>query len=287
MKVHGKSVLWSPYQSVKEFHAKPAFLGNPFLAPWANRLDSDGFWANGHRYILNPEIKNFRRDQNHQPIHGLVSITPAWKVVDTGADAEGAWVTSRLEFWRRPEWMAQFPFAHTIDMTYRLSAGALEVRTKVENHSLEPMPLGIGYHPYFTLPGTSRDDWNVKLAAREHVTLSDKLVPTGEREPVGDRSFNLRGRQLDDVYTGLERNARGVAEFVVEAAGKSVTVTFGSKYTVAVVYAPSGRDFICFEPMTGLTNAFNLAHAGKYNELQSVPAGGVWEESFWIKPAGF
>ena len=282
MKVKGRAVFWSPYKSVGEFHAKPALLGNPFLAPWANRLDSEGFWANGHRYRLNPDIKNYRRDGHQQPIHGLVSITPAWKVVATGADESGAWVTSRLEFWRRPEWMAQFPFAHTIDMTYRLSGGVLEVRTKVENHAVEPMPLVIGYHPYFALPGTARDDWRVHLAAKEHVTLSDRLVPTGERTPVTAQDIELRGRQLDDVYTNLDRDGRGRAEFRVEAGGKRVTVVFGPKYTVAVVYAPPGRDFICFEPMTGVTNGFNLAHEGKFREMQSVPAGGVWEESYWV-----
>jgi hypothetical protein len=54
-----------------------------------------------------------------------------------------------------------------------------------------------------------------------------------------------------------------------------------------VVYAPAGRDFICFEPMAGITNALNLAHRGVYKELQTIAPGGVWQESFWIKPSGF
>lgn len=62
---------------------------------------------------------------------------------------------------------------------------------------------------------------------------------------------------------------------------------YGPKYTVAVVYAPPGKDFICFEPMAAITNAFNLAHAGVYKELQSVAPGGEWRESFWIQPSGW
>jgi aldose 1-epimerase len=46
---------------------------------------------------------------------------------------------------------------------------------------------------------------------------------------------------------------------------------------VAVVYAPSGKDFICFEPMSAPTNAFNLGMQ------QSVAPGEVWRESFWIE----
>ena len=43
MVVNGKPVLWSPYQTLSQFKEKPAPLGIPLLAPWANRLDQDGF----------------------------------------------------------------------------------------------------------------------------------------------------------------------------------------------------------------------------------------------------
>ena len=47
MKVNGKPVFWSPYTDIREQKNKPAMLGNPFLAPWANRLDHDGFFFDG------------------------------------------------------------------------------------------------------------------------------------------------------------------------------------------------------------------------------------------------
>jgi len=47
------------------------------------------------------------------------------------------------------------------------------------------------------------------------------------------------------------------------------------------------RKFICIEPMAGITDAVNLAQKGRYSELQSIPAGGTWQESFWIRPSGF
>jgi aldose 1-epimerase len=68
----------------------------------------------------------------------------------------------------------------------------------------------------------------------------------------------------------------------VEGGRERITVTYGPKYTVAVVYAPKGQDFICFEPMAAITNAFNLAHAGLYKELQSIPPAATWTESFWL-----
>jgi aldose 1-epimerase len=288
MTVNGKPVLWSPYASVADYQRKPTFLGVPFLAPWANRLDHEGYFANGKSYALNPALKNYRADQNHHPIHGLISYTSDWRVSATGADDNGAWVTSRLEFWRYPDLMAQFPFAHNIEMTYRLQDGGLEVHTAIENLSNEPMPLSIGFHPYFRLGDTHRDTWRVHVAARDHVVLSDALIPTGEMKPVDlTDPVSLAGTQLDDVFTNLVRESDGRANFWVESGAERISVMYGPKYKVAVIYAPPGKDYVCFEPMTAVTNAFNLAHQGKYRELDYIAPRTKWEESFWIKTAGY
>ena len=34
-------------------------------------------------------------------------------------------------------------------------------------------------------------------------------------------------------------------------------------------------------------DALNLAQKGLYKELQSIPSGGTWHESFWVQPSGF
>lgn len=284
MKVNGKPVFWSPYADIKDQKAKPTMLGNPFLAPWANRLDHEGFWANGKHYRLNPDLKNFRLDAFKQPIHGLVVYSGAWQVVSLQGGEDQAAVVSRLEFWRYPDWVAQFPFAHTIEMTYRLKNGTLEVETMLENHSVDQMPVSVAYHPYFTLPGVPRDSWRLRIPVKEHVVLNDKLTPTGERKPLAlQQPVELAGRQLDDVFAGVDPNG----EFSMEGGGKRIALRFGPKFPVAVVYAPPGRDFVCFEPMSGITNAYNLEHEGRYPELQKIASGGRWRESFWISTSGY
>ncbi len=288
IKAGGQNILWYPYHSPGEMKDEPRFCCVPFLAPWANRLDSDFYWANGKKYLLNPDLGNLRRDNHQKPIHGLLNFSSLWSLVAADADARSAWATSRLEFWKHPELMAQFPFAHTITMTYRLANGEVEVETLIENLSTAPLPVAIGYHPYFHIQDAPRDQWKVHLAARDHLVLSNLLIPTGERKPVEFADPHpLRGSQLDDVFTNLVRGADGRAQFWVEGKKQRITVTYGPKYPVAVVYAPAARDFICFEPMAAVTDAFNLAHSGVYNELQSIPAGGQWKESFWITPSGY
>ncbi len=288
IKVAGNNILWFPYQSPAELKAKPQFCGIPFLAPWANRLDGDTYWVNGKKHVLNPALGNVRRDGHQKPIHGLLSYSPDWEVISVKADAHSASTTSRFDFAGHPDLMAQFPFAHTITMTYRLADGAVEVETAIDNHAAEPMPVAIGYHPYFRLNDSPRDQWKVHLAAQDHLALSNELIPTGERKPVEFADpLSLAGSQLDDVFGKLVRGADGRADFWVQGAKQRITVVYGPKYTVAVVYAPPGRDFICFEPMAAVTNAFNLAHSGVYPDLQSIPPATQWKESFWIRPSGF
>jgi aldose 1-epimerase len=283
-----RNILWCPDGSPDRLRDSRTFCAIPFLAPWANRIDSEAYWANGRQYLLNPALGNLRPDRLGQPIHGLLNFSPLWKVAAAKADDRSALVTSRLEFWRHSELMAQFPFAHNIEMTYRLAEGALEVETALENVSADAMPVAIGYHPYFQLHDAPRDQWRVHLSARQHAVLDERLIPTGAYKPAAYQDPQpLAGMEFDDVFTDLARDSDGRARFWFEGRRERITVSYGPKYTVAVVYAPPGRDFLCFEPMAAITNAFNLAHAGAYRELQSIPPGGTWRESFWIQPSGF
>jgi aldose 1-epimerase len=290
MRVNGRNILRFPYASVEDFRARDTrgMIGIPFLGPWANRLDEHAFFANGRRYAFDMGLGNIRGEL---PIHGFLTTTDRWRVVDVRADSQGAWVTSRLDFYRDPDWMKQFPFAHTVQMTHRLGGGMLDVRTRIENLSFEAMPVAIGFHPYFELAG-ARDDWTIAIGAKTRWVLSPAKVPTGGTEPI-DRTFpdpqaiSLREHDLDDVFGDLERDESGRATMSVWNGRQRIDVLFGPKFRAAVVYAPRERDFICFEPMVGITDSMNLAQRGLYRELQTIEAGGNWQESFSVRPSGF
>ncbi len=288
MTVKGKPVFWSPYKTLGELAAKPAHLGNPLLWPWANRIDGMSYWVNGRQYNLQESVGNIKPGPNNTPIHGLLVYSNLWKVTRAEAGESGAVLTSRIEFSQYPQLMAQFPFAHTIAMTYRLSNGVLEVETAIENLSTEPLPISLGYHPYFVVSDAPRDEWSVELPARIKHVLSNRLIPTGETLPNPyTRPQKLEGIALDDVLDQLERDADGFARFRVQGKRERITVEYGPKYNVAVVYSPKGRGFICFEPMTSITNAFNAAQAGWYKGLQSVAPGQTWREVFRVVPENY
>ena len=284
MKVHGKNILHFPQADVGEYKQRPRLSGIPFLAPWADLLNEPAFWANGKKYQFNMGLGNVR---GNMPIHGLLVTSPLWRVTEVRADAQSAHVTSRLEFWKYPDLMAQWPFAHQYDMTYSLANGVLEVSTTVTNLSVDPMPLAIGFHSFFQIPDIPREEWVAHLPARIHVIAGEHNIPTGEMRPLGiPNPLPLRGQKLDDGFTDLERDDQGRAHFWIESGGKIVETLFGPQYPVATIWLPEGREFICFEPLTTIISGVNLAHDGKYSGQQMIPAGGSWTGSFWIQSRG-
>jgi aldose 1-epimerase len=289
LQVKGRKILRWPYASLDEFKARPGLSGIPFVGPWANRLDEQAFYANGRKYAFDMTLGNVR---GVIPIHGFLTTTDAWRVVEVKADGSSAHVTSRLEFFRNPMWLKQWPFAHTIEITHALRAGVLEVKTTITNMSTEPMPVAIGFHPYFQLADSPRDEWTMSVGARTRWLLASNKVPTGETEPI-ERLFakpeavSLRDANLDDVFGDLVRDARGRATMTVTGRSQRLDVEFGPNYRAAVIWAPPRGEFICFEPMAGITDALNLAQKNLYRELQSIAPGSAWTESFWVRPSGF
>jgi len=187
MTVKGKNVLYYPFKTPAEFKQRGLYSGIPFLGPWANRLDEMAFYANGKKYLLNGGLGNVR---GPVPMHGFL-MTAAWDVVEAKADSNSAWVTSRIEVYKQPDMMAQFPFAHTVEMTHRLKDGVLEVSVKLNNLSTAPMPATIGFHPYFQVNDAPRDEWTFSVAAKTH-WIGKQNLPTGEKEPISISSPTRR-----------------------------------------------------------------------------------------------
>lgn len=291
MRVHGKDILWFP-QTLPEYKANPMMSGIPLLAPWGNRLDEQAFYAGEQKYNFDMGLGNVTGEH---PIHGLLSFTPYWEVRTVTADSRSARYTARLEFWRYPDLMAQWPFAHDYEMVYELRNGQLEVRLIVTNRSDEVMPIAVGFHPYYTIPGVPRDQWMVHIPARNRVVTTPDLIPTGEFRPMdlGDENgeFTLRGRTLDDGFIDLERNDDRLAVFTIRAGDQEVETSFGQHYPVAIVWEPDDaqgnpRDFICIEPMAGMTDQLNLAAKGLAQQPQTVAPGERWIGRFTVSTSG-
>jgi len=292
--VKGKKVLLAPDSLQAYIEKRSLGRGIPLMAPFANRIDRDYYYFQGKKYLLNEALGNFlRTPPKNYPIHGLLAYDARWEVIKTGASsATGAYVTSRLEFYKYPDLMAQFPFACVYEITYRLKDGKLECKTKVSNVGNSQMPIHFGYHPYF-VPDGPRSGWTLHIAAKRHWIVPEDLIPTGQTEPTeaclpeATTSLTLGKTFVDGGFTDLQRDARGLAHFWVAGTTQKVEVVFDQGYNTAIVYAPLDTEMVCIEPQTGPTNAFNLEHEGKFKGLIVLDPGKTFQASYWIIPTGF
>lgn len=222
-------------------------MGVPLLHPWANRLAGFRYRAAGRTVTLKRGDSRIPVDPGGLPIHGVLPGLLHWDVRPGGASGR---LTAVLD-WSRGELLEVFPFPHQLSLEVTVGPGELALETTLRPTGEDPVPVSFGYHPYLIVPGASRQAWRVKLGAFRRLLLDDRMIPTGEREPVQRRSFRLGEVGLDDGFDALSVPA----DFQVRSAGSTIVAEFRSGYAFAQVYAPRGEDYICFEPMTAPTNA--------------------------------
>jgi aldose 1-epimerase len=215
--------------------------GIPLLHPWANRLAADHYAACGREVDLPAGLN---RDDNGLAIHGV--LPRAFAVGETSTADGAAALSASLDFADEA-----FPFPHRLTQHVRLEPGRLAIETVVEATGDVEVPVSFGFHPYLHLPGAPRAQWTVSLPMRRHLIVDERLIPTGEGEHESACEFILGSTTFDDGYDGLAAEP----SFSVRAAGRELCVRLLSGYGAAQVYAPPGRDVICFEPMTAPTNA--------------------------------
>ncbi|HET8978864.1 MAG TPA: aldose 1-epimerase [Solirubrobacteraceae bacterium] len=235
-------------RGVRAYAEQGKTMGIPLLHPWANRLAEPAYEAAGRRVRLPEAAGRFGTDPHGLPIHGALPGLLRWEV-DAGGDGS-ATLSARLDYTGGVP-LELFPFPHELRLEVRAGEDRLELITTLRPVGEDPVPVSFGYHPYLCVPGTPRSGWEVSLGGSECLVTDERMIPTGAREPLAERHFTLGDQDWDDGLAALD----APPVFTAAAAGRSLAVQFGEGYAFAQVYAPSGQDLICFEPMTAPTNA--------------------------------
>jgi aldose 1-epimerase len=258
--------------------AERSTMGIPLLHPWANRLGAGRFEVAGREVDLDASPAPVATDPNGLPMHGLLAAASGWRVSRHEGTDDGGTVTAGFDFAANEGLMRAFPFRHEVTIEATLSGPTLTVVTTVSASGDADVPISFGYHPYFRLPGVDRADWEIEIPVRERLLLDDRMLPTGEREPVAIAGGPLGARTFDDAYVAPADSA----PFAVAGGGRRIEVAFGDGYPYAQVYAPDDDDVIALEPMTAPTNA--LVAGG--SELPLVAPGRRFAATFSITVAG-
>ena len=248
--------------------ARGSTAGIPLLHPWANRLEGPRYRAAGKHVVLDMASPLLHADGNGLPNHGVPWSRLPWEVVEARDDG----LTARLD-WRRPEWLAIFPFPHPLEMTVSLANAALEIATTLTAGGQGPVPIAFGFHPYLGLPGLERSEWRLELPAMQRLVVDGRRIPTGAEEPFPAEAAPLGSRSFDDGFA-LTAEA---AVLAIAGGGRRIAVEFLEGYRYAQVYAPRDADFVALEPMTAPANALASGRG-----LTTVGPGGRFRAAFRV-----
>lgn len=229
----------------------PAFAGK-LLAPWPNRLRDGDYTFDGTHYEV-PVSEHVRGTA----LHGLLAFV-AFEATSEGDDH----VT--LEHTIVPS--TGYPWPVRVAVTYALTDGGLEVTTRATNQGTATAPYGLGFHPWLSTGGADVDECTLRVDADQHVTVDDRLLPTGT-EAVGGiydlrAQASLRGRDLDDAWLGLRRDADGLS-WIRLGAPDGTTVALWADASFHAWQVCTGdhvdaikRSAVAAEPMTCVADAF-------------------------------
>ncbi len=249
-------------------------MGVPLLYPWANRLADFRYTVADTTVELPRDPATVCMDAAGLPMHGVIPGRLDWELIS----AQGSSLAARLRWAAATaELFELFPFAHVLEYRASLAAGRLVVEISVQAGDTDRVPVALGFHPYLTLPGSSRESWVLELPAMRRLALDARQIPISPDEQVPPERLALAGRELDDGFVEVDEEAA----FSVSGGGERLQLDFLQGYRCAQIYAPSPGDFVCFEPMAAPANALrsgqslNILEPGETGTLRFAVGVGV------------
>ncbi len=236
----------------EDFQGNRVFRGAKLL-PFPNRIKEGKFFFRNKLYHL---PRNYTWEGN--AAHGFVYDKP-FRLVERNTSEEWGEVLFSYEYSGD---YPGYPFPFTVHIHYRLQRETGFVcETRVRNGGEEEMPLGDGWHPFFTF-GDSVNQLLLRFPARKQILLNHKLIPTGEKRefkdyqeftPFGDRHFDscfLLNDQAERQRIELRHQQEDLTIVLWQEVGPG-------KYNYLQIYTPPERTSVALEPMTCNVDAFN------------------------------
>jgi aldose 1-epimerase len=229
----GKTPIFRP---MDESAQSPVALASFPLVPFVNRVRNGTFDFRGRTVTLE---RNLPPDPS--PLHGQGWLA-AWEVASAAA------ASAELVYcYESGEW----PWAYEARQSFALDERGLTLRLACTNRSDEPMPCGLGQHPYFQCSERTRLDTVVESVW----TIDEKVLPV-ERVAASGR-FDLRdravcGQGLDHGFGGWG----GRAAITDPALPFRIEMSSPDAHFFQL-YSPSSGGIFVAEPVTHANAALN------------------------------
>lgn len=248
-------------------------MGDAILAPFANRIpgtrspDDETITTRvGGRTVTLPANWGGKAPgAERYAMHGLLLGA---RVGDVQRETTGARDVVRARY-DAGDFGGRWTSRTTLDFEYTLARDRFEVAVRATNSGDEPLPMGIGSHPYFRIPSADRAQARLHVPARMRALVNDydEVLPTGELRPVRDTPFDFSqpdGRPLGDIYlddcfSDLVRDPNGdVVCRIIDPASRFDLHVIGASPAIRAVqaYAPPGEAYVALEPQFNLADPF-------------------------------
>ena len=209
LKYKQKELLYFPF-SLQDYKSNLKLAGNPFMHPWANRLNGEYMRIeNKKHYFPKNQLHWLYRDANQLPLHGLLLKSDKWQIIDMSATDLKASCTAKLAF-NETHLLDLFPFKHNIFITLELESEKLFYKVEIENLSSNEMPICFGFHPYFNIKHSEN---NILIVPDAEVALVDeKLIPTNkydEKEALfsfKENQIPIKNQNIDHAFLHQNQN---------------------------------------------------------------------------------
>jgi aldose 1-epimerase len=206
------------------------------LVPFVNRIRGGRFRFRKREVVLQPNMAG-----DISPLHGQGWLGE-WSVEAHGnADAE-------LRFVHEP---GEWPWRYEALQVFALDEAGLSLRLICRNLSDDPMPCGLGQHPYFPCGPDTRLDTGVETVWEidEHV-LPTRPVPAEGRFDLRDRT--VCGQDLDHGFGGWAGTAR-----MNDRRWPAALTLSSPQARFFQLYSPPSGDIFVAEPVTHANAALN------------------------------
>ncbi|MBA3677740.1 MAG: aldose 1-epimerase [Sphingosinicella sp.] len=210
------------------------------LVPYVNRIRAGRFDFRGREVRILPNMPG-----DPSPLHGQGWLSP-WRVEERAE--------SEAELIFRHE-AAEWPWSYEARQIFNLDDSGLSLRLACRNLSDEPMPCGLGQHPYFPCTAETQIDTQVSHAwtIDEQVLPIEKVPATGLYD-LSDRL--ICGQDLDHGFSGWNGRAR------IRTPGIPFEIIISSPQArFFQLYSPPEGGLFVAEPVSHANAALNAPEA--------------------------
>jgi aldose 1-epimerase len=254
-------------------------IGGAILLPFANRIrgkvapDGKTITADvaGKTVTLPANWSGNNPGAEKHAIHGLMLRSKFEDVTQKGGATESSVAAVLHAGTFAGHWFSDTD----VRVETTLKNNAFEMTVIAKNVGHEPLPIGIGWHPYFVLPSGDRQQVRLHLPSETRAVMNnyDDSFTTGQRVPVKGTPYDfsapgghpLGSQYLDDNFSELNRRPDGstVSEIIDPAAKYGLRlITLSPQIKSIQVYAPLQKNFVAIEPQFNLPGPYNKNWGG-------------------------